>query len=217
MVLTEVVGLFAQQTIQRSAAASSLASPTSLLSGAGRLSVRQFELPSILERFDPDTSFEALVGHEVFMPEVSTVLAEELEVLGQSSAELRAHELQQVPSVLAEKRAVVRTRFEAPKPDAAVQPFLFAVRGLIESEQLSAARHLLHAVPAYILSDPLVVKLRSVLAPPVVKQIDKRDVDRSQEYDWLRTEGHKFRGRWVALERNQLLASAPSLRKLQRP
>jgi hypothetical protein len=90
-----------------------------------------------------------------------------------------------------------------------------AVRGLIESERLTAARRVLNAAPSYILSDPLVVRLRSILAPPVVNRVDKRDVDRSREYEWLRTEGYKYRGRWVALEDNHLLASAPSLRELR--
>jgi hypothetical protein len=141
------------------------------------------------------------------MPEASAVLAKQVEAPDQSAAELRANQLQRTPSVLAETRGAV--------PAPAVHRFLIAVRDLIESEQLSAARHLLRAAPAYILSDPLAVNLRSVLAPPVVKQIGKRDVDRSREYNWLRTEGHKFRGHWVALDGDQLLASAPRLRDLQ--
>ena len=87
---------------------------------------------------------------------------------------------------------------------AAVRPFVMAVRELIETEQITTARHMLDAAPAYVLGDPLVARLRSVLAPPVVKRLQKRDVDRSQEYEWLRAHGREYRGRWVALSGGKL-------------
>lgn len=74
---------------------------------------------------------------------------------------------------------------------------------------------MLNSVPTYILTDPLVARLRSVLALPVVTRVPKRDVDRTLEYEWLRTEGSKYRGRWVALDGNNLLATAASLRELR--
>ncbi len=94
-------------------------------------------------------------------------------------------------------------------------PFVMAVRRLIESEQLVPARQMLAAAPTRILTDPLVARLRSILAPPVVKRVQKRDVDRTREYEWLRTDGHKYRGRWVALDGDRLLAVASSLRELR--
>jgi hypothetical protein len=95
------------------------------------------------------------------------------------------------------------------------RPFVATLRHLIEDDRLSAARALLEAAPLRILSDPLVTRLRSVLAPPVAARIQKQDVDRRLEYEWLRTQGQRHRGRWVALEGNTLLASAPNLRELR--
>jgi hypothetical protein len=100
-------------------------------------------------------------------------------------------------------------------PERDAVPFVMAIRTLVETEQLFAARQMLAAAPTHILTDPLVAKMRSILAPPVVKRVQKRDVDRIREYDWLRTDGHKYRGRWVALDGNRLLAVASSLRELR--
>lgn len=100
-----------------------------------------------------------------------------------------------------------------PQRDAV--PFVMAVRGLIEAEQLVPAREMLAAAPTHILTDPLVARLRSILAPPVVKRVQRRDVDRTREYEWLGTDSHKYRGRWVALDGEHLLAVASSLRELR--
>ena len=100
-------------------------------------------------------------------------------------------------------------------PDRDTVPFVMAVRRLIEAEQLVAARQMLASAPTHILTDPLVTRLRSLLAPPVVKRVQRRDVDRTREYEWLETDGHKYRGRWVALDGDRLLASASSLRELR--
>ena len=100
-------------------------------------------------------------------------------------------------------------------PERGAVPFVMAVRGLIEAERLAAAREMLAAAPTHILTDPLVARLRSILSPPVVKRGQKRDVDRTREYEWLGTDGHKYRGRWVALDGNRLLAVASSLRELR--
>lgn len=107
-------------------------------------------------------------------------------------------------------------RMERPaqEPDAAL-PFLVIARRLVETEQLTAARRMFDAAPTDVLSDPLVSRLRSVLAPPVVKQVPKRDTDRSAEYEWLRSQGHRHRGHWIALAGGTLLAEAATLRDLR--
>jgi hypothetical protein len=96
-----------------------------------------------------------------------------------------------------------------------VLPFLMAVRRCIEAEQLSAAREMFEVASAQVLTNPLVARLRSLVAPPVVRRVEKQDVDRSLEYEWLRTESHKYRGQWVALQGDQLVAMAPTLRELR--
>lgn len=99
--------------------------------------------------------------------------------------------------------------------EADARPLLANLRHLIDGDHLAAARVLLDATPLSVLNDPLVMKLRAVLAPPVVTRLQRHDVDRHREYEWLRTEGPRHRGRWVALEGNTVVASAPTLRKLR--
>lgn len=74
-------------------------------------------------------------------------------------------------------------RYESPAPQAAdVRPFVMAIRSPVDSEHLAAARQMLDAAPAYISADPVVTRLRALLAPPVVKRVERRDVDRTEEY-----------------------------------
>jgi len=150
------------------------------------------------------------------MPGRNFIIAEEPEIiLAPPIIEIRGREPRRSPSALAEDYAVFPSRLKSPTPEPDVRPFVMAVRELIETERITAARHILAAAPAYILGDPLVARLRSVLAPPVVRRMQKRDVDRTREYDWLRAHGREYRGRWVALVGSNLLASAPTLRELQ--
>jgi hypothetical protein len=90
-----------------------------------------------------------------------------------------------------------------------------AITQALEAEQLSSARNIFQAMPPWLTRDPRLSSLGQVLALPVVHLSTKRDTDRSQEYDWLRTEGHKYSGQWVAVEGSQLLATAPTLRELR--
>jgi hypothetical protein len=85
----------------------------------------------------------------------------------------------------------------------------------LESGQLAAAAALLEKAPAHVSNDPLVVKMRATLAPPSVRPCDESDRDRSAEYGWLRTHAAHYRGLWVALDGDLLVASAPTLRQLR--
>lgn len=96
-----------------------------------------------------------------------------------------------------------------------IHNFQLAIKRLIENEHLQAARRMFEAVPLHLFSDPLLLGLRAVLAPPVVKRLQKQDVERSNEYDWLRDEGHKYRGKWVALQGKRVLSAASTLRTLR--
>ena len=85
---------------------------------------------------------------------------------------------------------------------------------LMESEQVSLARKALAALPVGQLSDPMVVRLRNMLALPVTKTSQKRDIDRTLDYQWIRDHAQDYRGQWVALDKGELLAAAASLREL---
>jgi hypothetical protein len=85
---------------------------------------------------------------------------------------------------------------------------------LMESEQITLARKALAALPVGQLSDPVVVRLRNMLAVPVTKTSQKRDIDRTLDYQWIRDHAQEYRGQWVAVNNGQLLAAAASLREL---
>ncbi|MGH7182316.1 MAG: DUF5678 domain-containing protein [Nitrospiraceae bacterium] len=90
-----------------------------------------------------------------------------------------------------------------------------AIKQALETEQIFAARNILAAIPTHLARDPGLSSFSRVLALPVVHVTTKRDTDRSQEFNWLRTEGHKYRGQWVAIDGDRLLATATSLRSLR--
>jgi hypothetical protein len=58
------------------------------------------------------------------------------------------------------------------------------------------------------------MKLRNPLAAPVTKISQKRDVDRTLDYQWIQDHAQDYRGQWVALDKGELLATAASLREL---
>ena len=88
------------------------------------------------------------------------------------------------------------------------------VLSLMESEQVTLARKALDALPVGRLGDPMIVRLRKMLAVPVTKPSQKRDIDRTLDYQWIRDHAQDYRGQWVALNKGELLAAAASLREL---
>ena len=89
------------------------------------------------------------------------------------------------------------------------------VRNLLRKEQITAARRLLDLLPADVLDDPATRRLQRALTAPVVRVSEHRDVERRDEYEWLRRHAGEYRGQWVALAGERLVASAPSLRELR--
>ena len=85
---------------------------------------------------------------------------------------------------------------------------------LMEREQITLARKTLDALPVGRLGDPIIIRLRKMLAVPVTKTSQKRDIDRALDYQWIRDHAQDYRGQWVALDNRQLLGAAASLREL---
>ncbi len=129
---------------------------------------------------------------------------------------LLVREPRQSPASFGEGHTIPAARpLESAGQERDALPFLVAARRFIEDGCVAAAREMLSSAPGYVLSDPLVARLRSVVAPPVVTPTRNLDVDRTLEYEWLQTEGYKYRGRWVALEGNNLLATGATLREVR--
>jgi len=85
------------------------------------------------------------------------------------------------------------------------------IRSLVEEGQNYEAMKLLETAGTLVPADS---KIREILGPPRVKKSDKRDVDRSAEFRWLRTHAASYQGKWVAVVEENLVASSNSLKEL---
>ena len=85
------------------------------------------------------------------------------------------------------------------------------LRSLLMEGRILDAQDLLAAVGPEI---PIHPKLREVLAPARVRLVDRRDSDRTADYAWLRANGARYQGQWVAVEGGRLVAAAPTLKEL---
>lgn len=95
-----------------------------------------------------------------------------------------------------------------------VQAIYRVVLSLMEREQISLARKTLDALPVGRLDDPMIARLRKLLAVPTTKTSHNRDIDRAIDYKWIRDHAQEYSGQWVALSNGQLLGTATSLRAL---
>jgi hypothetical protein len=83
------------------------------------------------------------------------------------------------------------------------------VRTLLEEGRISAAKRLVESA-----GDHLPEELREIFAPPRIKSVDERGVDRTPEFNWLKVNGPAYAEKWVALVGEELVACEDSLRDL---
>jgi len=102
---------------------------------------------------------------------------------------------------------------QAASMSAEVLPFPYAalLRSLVEEGRILEARKLLDAAGGFI---PQGSRIREALAPPRIRKSSEKGFDRSAEFHWLKTKAAPYRGRWVALLGEDLVAHADSLRGL---
>lgn len=82
---------------------------------------------------------------------------------------------------------------------------------LVERQELRAARRLLAQLP----DSQEYAEIRLLLRPPTTRPSRRQDVDRTAEYGWLRVHAREYKGRWIAVHGNALLASAGTLKELR--
>jgi hypothetical protein len=93
-----------------------------------------------------------------------------------------------------------------------VIPYLSLIWSLVQAQQLRRARSLLALVP----NSSEHARLRNLLSLPVTSVSERKDYDRSQEYDWLTQNAKNYHGNWVAVSGDSLVAIADTLRQLRR-
>jgi len=90
------------------------------------------------------------------------------------------------------------------------------IRELISEDRIADARRVLKEGLEANPLDPHLNRLQGLLALPKTTKVEKRDVDRTEEFQWLARHGHEYQGRWVAVQGKELVADAASLRELRR-
>jgi uncharacterized protein DUF5678 len=85
------------------------------------------------------------------------------------------------------------------------------IRALLAEGRISEAKRLLESAGDLVPADS---KLREIFAPPKIRRIDERDVDRTGEYRWLKQNARDFQGKWVALAGESLVLSTDTLKEL---
>lgn len=106
-----------------------------------------------------------------------------------------------------------KTDLNASGDPTSVFPFPYStiLHSLIEQGRIWEARNLFGVAESYIPQDS---KIREALAPPRVKRSTRVAPERSAEFRWLDSNGAQFRGKWVALIGDSLVASAATLKEL---
>ena len=99
------------------------------------------------------------------------------------------------------------------KPRPEPRSYRERIRELVEQDRVGAARALL--AEALELGDhgEDLSHWQSVLAPAkAVPQVGgELDIDRTADFEWLKTQSKPYRGEWVALFQGELLAHNPTL------
>ncbi len=85
--------------------------------------------------------------------------------------------------------------------------YVARIRELIETERVRGARRLMDEAWATFPDHPALIPWKKALSPAeVVKVGGPLDKDRTPEYKWLHLHGSKYRGEWVAVLDDRLVA-----------
>jgi hypothetical protein len=85
------------------------------------------------------------------------------------------------------------------------------IQDLLEEGNLSSARALVHEALERGADEEGLSLLQEILAPPRITRSQETDADRAPELRWLDANWTAYRGEWVALEGERLLAHSPDL------
>ena len=100
-------------------------------------------------------------------------------------------------------------------PTSSASPDVRRIRELVAQERLLEARELLKQALRDDQGNPELRSLQVVLAPPEVTRVDLKDQDRTEELQWIATHGKEYRGQWIAVLGDKLVAHASSLKELR--
>ena len=88
------------------------------------------------------------------------------------------------------------------------------IADLFEKERVPGARKLIEEALQRYPEAPGLLAWKKALAPPEVRIGGARDRDRTPEFRWLDAHGPQYRGEWVAVLGDRLVAHAMNLKDL---
>jgi hypothetical protein len=89
------------------------------------------------------------------------------------------------------------------------------IADLFEKERVPGARRLIDEALQRYPDDPGLLAWWKALSPPEVRIGGARDVDRTTEYRWLQAHGSSYRGEWVAVLGDRLLAHSSDPKEMR--
>ena len=101
----------------------------------------------------------------------------------------------------------------APQDDQSF-PLIESVKELLDQHKIRAARR---ALEVGLIHDPLnlqAAKLLRAISPGRVSPTGKASSSRERETVWIKRHGQKYRGKWIALDEDKLIAFADTLKEL---
>lgn len=106
--------------------------------------------------------------------------------------------------------ATSSTASAAQVPSSA-EEYVETIRSLLANGEAGAARRTAAEGAARFPDDPWLKKTHRIINPNRITSEPADAPDRTLEFAWLREHAARYRGRWVALLKDELLASAPNL------
>ena len=100
---------------------------------------------------------------------------------------------------------------EVPRFPSTAEEFIDTVRALLADGKAGAARRTAAEGAARFPDDPWLRKADRIVNPTQVVPKPADAPDRTREFAWLRENGARYRGSWVALLKDELLASGKKL------
>lgn len=87
-------------------------------------------------------------------------------------------------------------------------------RRFLRQQRIRDARHTLELGSIWYPEDRQIAKLLRTISPGRVSPTDQTSPDREKETAWIKQHGHKYRGLWIALDKDRLIAFASTLEDL---
>lgn len=102
-------------------------------------------------------------------------------------------------------------RKEAPEES---RSYVERIRELVEQDRVKAARELVAEALRAGSTEEGLDRWAKVLAPAKARVGGRMDKERSREVQWMRAHWQEYRGQWVALDGDVLLAHSPSFQEV---